>query len=51
MSPMNRAPDGATIGERGRMSENPRTGRFCDTLDALAGAQWFLASTWQADTG
>ncbi|KRY06465.1 hypothetical protein T03_4035, partial [Trichinella britovi] len=33
------------------MSENPRTGRFYDTLDALAGAQWFLASTWQADTG
>ncbi|KRZ49694.1 hypothetical protein T02_5207 [Trichinella nativa] len=25
--------------------------RFCDTLDALAGARWFLASTWQADTG
>ncbi|KRY44503.1 hypothetical protein T03_2569 [Trichinella britovi] len=24
MSRMNRAPDGATIGERGRMSENPR---------------------------
>ncbi|KRX34876.1 hypothetical protein T06_4930, partial [Trichinella sp. T6] len=25
--------------------------QFCDTLDALAGARWFLASTWQADTG
>ncbi|KRZ81644.1 hypothetical protein T08_5179 [Trichinella sp. T8] len=51
MSPMNRALDGAIIVERGRMSENPRTGRFYNTLDALAGAEWFLASTWQADTG
>ncbi|KRZ46810.1 hypothetical protein T02_462, partial [Trichinella nativa] len=32
--------------------KNAHTLRRCyDTLDALAGAQWFLASTWQADTG